>query len=215
MQLRAPWRGPTPDEIAVILKVSDATKILTVKDAATGKLVRGDKGEARFQSAPAYGAIFQRDPHGGLRIPGVGGIVANTFYVRSVEKRFASSKLLPDGVAVGGVEVWVRDIPAEFGGAEFSCVDFRRDICTEEVNVLAAWAYKKGWVDQEMIEKADAEEAALRAGKTRALRDPVGEIARALTANQHVPQGPTPEQLAALNLRWDVEQQKLVPIGAK
>ena len=209
MQLRAPWRGPTDLELEVVLRTKKAhpSRILTVKDKATG-----------FPRAMPYGEVYQQKTPG-TPIPGISSINANTFFVRSVETRFVGTKKLPKGIVIGGVEVWVRDIPAEFGGTEFSCVDFRRDICTEEIKELAAWANGVRWVDNAYIAEVDERRRARQEGQLETQENPVGVVAKVMAEamkelQAHQQTGPTPEQLAKLGLVWDAEKQALVPVGA-
>lgn len=206
------WRGPTPEEYLTVKAVQKATGILTVKDAETG---------ADFKGAAPYGQEYQRAPNKveGVVAPGTNGMSQNTFLVRTVEVRLIGTKRLPKGIVIGGNEVWVRDIPLEYGGTDFSCTDFRRDICTEEFNRLTAWANEQVWVTDEMIEKSDREAAARRQGMLATQQDPIKAAMDAIgpaivSAIQSAgSRSPSQEQLAKFGLRWDEKTNTIVPIA--
>lgn len=195
MQLhRVAWRGPTPEELAVVRKVHKEIGILTVKDNDTGHPAARPYGEQYNPQANAlrlkYGGWAAE---GGQPVPGQ-GLAANVFttgaqtmyandefHVRTVKvDDLVGSKRLPKGIAIGGVEVYRRDIPEAVGGTDFSAVAWRPDICTAEMDRLRAWANDIVWVTDEMYEAAEKSAAKRREMRDVSQQDPVGVIAAAI-----------------------------------
>lgn len=195
MQLqRTEWRGPTPEELEVVRRVQKETGILTVKDNSTGHPAAKPYGQQYDPAANSkrlrYGGWSSEEPRNAPG-QGEGGNVFTTagasaysedeFHVRTVKiDDLIGSKRLPKGVAIGGVEVYRRDVPLALGGSDFSPVAWRPDICTAEMDRLRSWANERVWVTDEMYEEAEKTAAKRREMRDVSQQDPVGVIAAAL-----------------------------------
>lgn len=214
------WRGPTDDELVDVADVFKKTGILTVKDRVTGAMFKDAQKRAQHQTAPDYGKPFQR---GGAYDPrrategGSGAISANEdeFRVRSVWLEFVGSKRYPKGLAVGGSEVWVRDVPLALGGGALSCVHWRPDISTGEMERLRHWVDDKTWVTNEMIAANDVENIRRREQRLVSQEDPVGVLTKALQAALSNTQlDKMNAALAAQGLAFNPSTGKIEPVAA-
>lgn len=204
------WRGPTDEEMKLVKEVYTQTGILTVKDAKTG-----------HPAARPYGVEYQPRASQHLKDatmngPSTAAFSDDTVHVRSVQIELAGTAKFPNGIAIGGVEVWVRDVALAMGGGPFSVTKFLRDISTAEFDRLKSWAEDVPWVTNESIAAEDKRAAQLRRHQTETQQDPVGVVARAIgdalksavpapapAAPAVSPQMPTVEQLRAAGFVQD------------
>lgn len=177
-------RCPTSAEYDLVRKVFQETGILTVKDKLTGAWVKTQKrcGDVPFdvpyQNCSEYGAMRQQAAasEAGGQVPA--GFSAETFLVRATYVRFVGTKRFPQGLAIGGYEVWTQDKFFEETD-KFSCVNFRCDVWTEEMEILGHYAEDRVHITDEMFAKAK-DEARLRSDhKLETQQDPAGALIKA------------------------------------
>lgn len=191
-------RGPTPDELKLVREIYEATGILTVKDRVTGKWVKpkdrcgGVAWETPYQSMPPYGQPYQNIRAG----EGGGDFTRETSFVRVTFVEFIGSACCPKGIPFGGVEVWVQD---NFTGDTntFSCTAFRPDVAPGEWDRLACYAKGTTYVDSEMWDRLEKENAVRRDNRAATQMDPAGSLVKSLTEalKQMNDRGPPPELL--------------------
>lgn len=166
------WRGPTDEEMKLVKDVYAKTGILTVKDASTGHAAARPYGVEYQPRASQHLKDATRDG------PSTAAFSDDTVHVRSVQIELAGTARFPNGIAIGGVEVWVRDVALAMGGGPFSVTKFLRDISTAEFDRLKSWAEDVPWVTNETIAAEDKRAAQLRRHMTETQQDPVGVMAR-------------------------------------
>ena len=177
-------RGPTPEQYEVVRDVFEKTGILTVKDKNTGKWVKSQKRcggvawEAPYQNTIEYGAARPQTPalEAGGSVPS--GYFAETSLVRAVYVRLVGTKKFPQGLAVGGYEVWVQDNFFVDTNAH-SCVNFRADIWYEELEILKNYAEDIVHVTDEMWKQAEVDNRRRRDGLNKTQIDPAGALVEA------------------------------------
>jgi hypothetical protein len=209
-------RGPTTSEYEQVRKVFKDTGILTVKDKVTGKWTApsarcgGIAWEVPYQDTIEYGAMRQQRgaTEAGGAVPA--GFSAETFLVRATYVRFVGTKRFPGGLAIGGYEVWTQDKFFE-DTDKYSCVNFRADIWTEEMDTLKHYAEERPHVTDEMWQKAEEEARARHDHKLVTQQDPAGALIKALTeavASQATARGLPPSVLAEIE-RLKAENERL------
>lgn len=212
MPNRTAYRSPTADEYRTVKEVFEKTGILTVKDKVTAEWLKpqercgGVAWAKPWQDRPEYGTEYPP------KVVGTNahetGFSTLTKHIRAVYVEMIGTKMLPKGLAIGGVEVWVTE--DVFGSRPPQCVRWQPDISPDEQARLEHWAHDIHHVTQEEYDAAEKESSIRRARGLQSQLDPVGTLAPVMAsamkeafADLRQPAGPTPEQLAAAGFYKD------------
>lgn len=195
------YAAPTEEQYAVIKACYEKTGILTVKDAVTGKWVKqgvrcgGVATEPLFQGQTPYGQV--RNSVEGAEVPiSPSGFSKDEAMVRACYGTLVGTKRFPQGIIIGGFEVWRRDDFFD-EASSYTCTRFNFDIWREEEAQLRAYAQDLPYVTDEMWNQKQKEADERRDHKAITQMDPVGTLVKSITEAMSARTLP-PEALAQL-----------------
>jgi len=197
------YRDPTAAEYAVVREVYTKTGIMAVKDAVTAGYLKpqtrvgGVPWEKPWQGRPEYGEDYRPNVAG--QSEHEVGFAALTRHRRAVRIDHFGTPLLPNGIAVGGVEVWVNN--SVLGDGDMKCVRWQSDLGPDEEERLHRWARNIHHVTDSEYTQRENEAKERESNRAATQVDPAGALVKALApALAQLTQqqsGPSPEELAA------------------
>lgn len=173
---------PSAEQYKVVKEVFEKTKVMAVKDKTTAAWL---KPEVRCGGVPWVRPWQDVGEYGEDHRPKAAGSNADelgfaslTRLRRAVRVDHFGTPMLPNGVAIGGVETWRT--PDVFGRKPAECVGWQSDLSPDEENRLARWARGIHHVTEEEYSKCETDAAFRAAHRLETQQDPAGALTKAL-----------------------------------
>lgn len=209
---QAKYFTPTAEQYETVQRVYKETGIMSVKDAATANFLKpetrcgGIAWEKPWQGRPDYGEDYRPNVVGTSAAEV--GFSTLTRHRRAIRIEHVGTPHLPQGLAVGGVEIWVTD--DVFGMQPPRCVKWQSDMGPDEELRLERWARDIHHVTDEEYNRKEQEGRERQANRAATQVDPAGALVKALApalkelaAGQAQRSAPSPEQLEAAGFYKD------------